>query len=227
MAYEQEPGRGQTAFGKVLEARGLIGVIKNPKLATKDIKDIKRQELKDQLASKTSPSNTFYSIQKVPRKYEKIQGVKTLVDVGGYDRVGENPTLGEAGRQEVYRQRLDKKETKEYLKSKRGGEDKYRPWFEMREAVKETRPLFKGPDTTKRMKTMWKEQAGDKTLGVKNKIKLSYGFGKAPDELAKAFKAEYQAKKSGGGITGPGQAPGAGRNQSFCTAKGVCRQVNP
>ena len=54
MAYEQKPGRGQTPFGEVLESKGLINVIKNPKRAIEEAKQIKVDRLKNELASKPS-----------------------------------------------------------------------------------------------------------------------------------------------------------------------------
>ena len=217
---------------EVIKSRGLLGTLTNIKAARKDVRQKKQDILKAELAAKKPKENIFYSIEKVKPKYEQreIEGSmrRVMVDPGHYERIGMKPTMGEAGREEVYRERLTPKETKTYLKAKRSTDDeKYRPWFEMRKALKESKPYFKGPGTTKRMKKMWKEQSGDKAFGVKNKIKLAYGFGKQPDMLAKAFSAEYQANKSGGGIVGPGPTPGAGSNQSFCTAKGICRQVNP
>lgn len=229
MAYEQRPGREQTPFGKVLESRGLINVIKNPKKAINEAKQVKIDRLKDELASKPSGDNIFYNIEKTKPVYEKkiVDGKKStvLIDPAHYERVGNKPTMGVKGQEEVYRERLTPKETKTYLKSKRSTkDDKYRPWFEMRKTLKEERPNWKGKGTSKLQKQRWKKQAGDKALGIKNKYKQAYGFGKAVNTFDKALEEEYSSSK---GITGPGRAPGAGKNQSFCTAKGGCKQVNP
>ena len=62
MAYEQKPGRGQTPFGEVLESKGLINVIKNPKKAINEAKQVKIDRLKDELASKPSGDNIFYPL---------------------------------------------------------------------------------------------------------------------------------------------------------------------
>ena len=234
MAYEQKPGRGQTPFGEVLESKGLINVIKNPKRAIKEAKQVRVDRLREELASKpSSSSNTFYNIERTKDVYNKrlVDGKEkqVLVDPGHYERVGNKPTMGKKGQEEVYRERLTKKETKTYLKNKySGGDDKYRPWFEMRKELKKSRPNYHGRDVSKAQKLKWKKAAGDKALGIKNKLKRSYGFGKPVGvTLDKALKEEYRSSKSGGGITGPGKAPGAGSNQSFCTAKGGCKQVNP
>ena len=230
MAYKQQPGRGRTPFGEVLESRGLINVIKNPNRAIKEAKQVRVDRLREELASKpNSGSNTFYNIEKTKPVYEKkiVDGKKStvLIDPGHYERVGNKPTMGVKGQEEVYRERLTPKETKTYLKSKRSTkDDKYRPWFEMRKTLKEERPNWKGKGTSKLQKQRWKKQADDKALGIKNKYKQAYGFGKAVNTFDKALEEEYSSSK---GITGPGKAPGAGKNQSFCTAKGGCKQVNP
>ena len=230
MAYEQQPGRGQTPFGEVLESKGLINVIKNPKRAIKEAKQVRVDRLREELASKPNiGSNTFYNIEKTKSVYEKkiVDGKKktVVIDPGHYERVGIKPTMGVKGQEEVYRERLTPKETKTYLKSKRSTkDDKYRPWFEMRKALKKARPSWKGKNSTKEQKQRWKKQADDKALGIKNKYKQAYGFGKAVNTFDKALEEEYSSSK---GITGPGRAPGAGKNQSFCTAKGGCKQVNP
>ncbi len=230
--FEQNPGQPKPLM-EVIKSRGLLGTLTNLKAAKKDVAAKKKAILNEKLKAKPEKENIFYNIEKVKAKYEKrdVDGSmrKVMVDPGHYERVGMKPTMGEAGREEVYRERLTKKETKTYLKAARSTNDeKYRPWWEMRKALKESKPYFKGPGTTKRMRKNWKEQAGDKALGVKNKIKQSYGFGKTPDMFGKALEAEAAAARGGGGIVGPGPKPGAGRGQaSFCDAKGVCRQVNP
>lgn len=230
--FEQNPGQPKPLM-EVIKSRGLLGTLTNLKASKKDVAAKKKAILNERLKAKPPKENIFYSIEKIKPKYEKreVEGSmrRVMVDPGHYERIGMKPTMGEAGQDEVYRERLTKKETKTYLKAKRSTDDeKYRPWFEMRKALKESKPYFKGPDITKRKRKSWKEQAGDKALGIKNKIKQSYGFGKAPDIFGQALEEQAAAAKVGGGIVGPGAKPGAGRGQaSFCDAKGVCRQVNP
>ena len=64
MAYEQEPGRGQSAFGEVLKSRGLINTISNPKAAKKQASDIRIARLKEQENAKPKDANpTFYTME--------------------------------------------------------------------------------------------------------------------------------------------------------------------
>ena len=64
MAYEQKPGRGQSAFGEVLKSRGLINTISNPKAAKKQASDIRIARLKEQENAKPKDANpTFYTME--------------------------------------------------------------------------------------------------------------------------------------------------------------------
>ena len=64
MAYEQEPGRGQSAFGEVLKSRGLINTISNLKAAKKQASDIRVDILKEQENAKPKNANpTFYTME--------------------------------------------------------------------------------------------------------------------------------------------------------------------
>lgn len=200
MAYEQKPGRGQTPFGEVLESKGLINVIKNPKKAINEAKQVKIDRLKDELASKPSGDNIFYTMERL-----KPEGQNT----SQYFKVGResNPTGN------IVSKELNLDYTRKMGNIAAKARDEKSMWRQMRDAIKETRPSFKGKGVSDRLKAKWKDKEGG-TGGVKNKIKnrFGYGFVNIIDES--------------GGTTG-GKALGAGSNQSFCTAKGGCKQVNP
>jgi len=199
MAYEQKPGRGQTPFGEVLESKGLISVIKNPKKAIDEAKQVKVSRLKNELASKPSGNNVFYTMERL-----KPEGQNT----SQYFKVGRegNPT-GDIVSKEL---NLDYTRKMGNVAVKARGEKSM--WRQMREAIKETKPSFKGQGVSDRLKAKWKDKEGG-TGGVKNQIKNKYGFG------------FVNIVDESGGTTG-GKALGAGSNQSFCTAKGGCKQVN-
>lgn len=201
MAYEQQPGRGQSAFGEVLESRGLVNVIKNPKRAIKEAKQVRVDRLREELASKpNSGSNTFYTMERF-----KPEGQNT----SQYFKVGrEGGLTGDIVSKEL---NLDYTRKMGNVAAEARGEKSM--WRQMREAVKEAKPSFKGQGVSNRQKAKWKDKKGG-TGGVKNKIKNLYGFG------------FVNIIDESGGTTG-GRAPGAGSNQSFCTAKGGCKQVNP
>jgi hypothetical protein len=200
MAYEQKPGRGQTPFGEVLESKGLINVIKNPKRAIEEAKQIKVDRLKNELASKPSGDNVVYTMERL-----KPEGQKT----SQYFKVGrEGNRTGNIVSKEL---NLDYTRKMGNVAAKARGEKSM--WRQMRDEIKQTKPSFKGKGVSDRLKAKWKDKEGG-TGGVKNKIKNRYGFGfvNIIDEPS--------------GTTGE-RAPGAGSNQSFCTAKGGCKQVNP
>jgi len=200
MAYEQKPGRGQTPFGEVLESKGLINVIKNPKKAINEAKQVKIHRLKDELASKPGGENVFYTMERL-----KPEGQNT----SQYFKVGRegNP----AGN--IVSKELNLDYTRKMGNIAAKARDEKSMWRQMREAIKETKPSFKGEGVSDRLKARWKDKEGG-TGGVKNKIKNRFGYG------------FVNIVDDSGGTTG-GKAPGAGSNQSFCTAKGGCKQINP
>jgi len=200
MAYKQKPGRGQTPFGEVLESKGLINVIKNPKRAIKEAKQIKVDRLKNELASKPSGDDVVYTMERL-----KPEGQKT----SQYFKVGrEGNRTGNIVSKELD---LDYTREKGNILAKNLNDDSM--WRQMRDHIKMTRPAFKGPGVTDAKKAQWKDKKGG-TGGMKNQIKNRYGFG------------FVNIIDKSGGTTG-GKAPGAGSNQSYCTAKGGCKQVNP
>jgi len=214
MAYKQEPGREPSAFGEVLRSRGLINTITNPKAAKKQASDIRIARLKEQEAAKPKREKIFYQIEKTKNKFEDINGVRTLVDPAHYERFGTRSlNLDKGNRNEVAgtRERLTKKETKTYLKSTFSKDESL--YRQMRNAVKEARPDFKGRDVSERRKASWKDKAGG-TGGRKNAIKNKYGFGFIP--MSSDINTE-----SGKGIKGSGNmSTFTGRSQG-----GVCTQA--
>ena len=223
MAYEQEPGRGQSAFGEVLKSRGLINTISNPKAAKKEIQQTRIDRLKATQAAKPKiETNTFSQVQKIPGKYEKIDGKKELVEAPRYEKFlttslnyDKNPqSIDFRDEIEGTRQRLTPKETRTYLKAARStSTEKYHPWIEMRKDLKKSRPDFKGRDVSKRRKASWKDKAGG-TGGRKNAIKNKYGFGFTP-------MSSDISTTPGGGIKGSGNmSTTTGRSQG-----GICTQA--
>ena len=212
MAYTQEPGRKPSAFGEVLKSRGLINTISNPKAAKKQASDIRIARLKEQEAAKPKQEKTFYQIEKTKNKFEDIDGVRTLVDPAHYERFGtKSLNLDKGNRNEVAgtRERLTKKETKTYLKSTFSKDESL--YRQMRNAVKEAKPSFKGKDAPKARKAAWKDKAGG-TGGKKNAIKNKFGFGFVPQQGAQPGL--------GGKIEGSGNVSNTtGRSQG-----GVCTQ---
>ena len=207
MAYKQEPGREQSAFGEVLKSRGLINTISNPKAARKQASDIRIDRLKATQAAKPKrETNTFSQVQKIPGKYEKIDGKKVLVEAPRYEKFSTTSINDDKSdrsidfRDEIEgtRQKLTPKETRTYLKSTRStSTEKYHPWIEMRKGLKKSRPDYKGKDASKRRKEAWKDKAGG-TGGRKNAIKNSYGFGFVPQQGAQpGFDGKIHGGSSG------------------------------
>ena len=93
---------------EVIKSRGLLGTLTNIKAAKKDVRQKKQDILKAELAAKKDKENIFYNIEKVKAKYENrdVEGSmrRVMVDPGHYERVGMKPTMGEEGREEVYRE---------------------------------------------------------------------------------------------------------------------------
>ena len=168
MAYKQEPGREQSAFGEVLKSRGLINTISNPKAARKQASDIRIDRLKATQAAKPKrETNTFSQVQKIPGKYEKIDGKKVLVEAPQYEKFSTTSLNDDKSdrsidfRDEIEgtRQKLTPKETRTYLKNERStSTEKYHPWIEMRKGLKKSRPDYKGKDASKRRKEAWKDK---------------------------------------------------------------------
>ena len=202
MAYEQEPGRGQSAFGEVLKSKGLINTISNLKAAKKQASDIRIARLKEQENAKPKDANpTFYTMEafKPEATLENPKPIrqyyKTERTAGG-DFVSRELSLD-------YTKKQNKIATS-------GPKSLYR---QMREHIKEVKPTFKGRNVSKRKKASWKDKAGG-TGGRKNVIKNKYGFGFTP--ISSDINTE-----SGKGIKGSGNMSTlTGRSQG-----GVCTQA--
>lgn len=204
MAYEQEPGRGQSAFGEVLKSRGLINTIANPKAAKKQASDIRIARLKEQENAKPKDANpTFYTMEAF-KPEATLENPKPIRQYYKTERTAGGGT-GDVVSRELS---LDytKKQNKIAAKARSGEKSMYR---QMREHIKEVKPTFKGPDVSKRLKASWKDKAGG-TGGKKNAIKNRYGYGFIPDSGPKSS-----------GIEGSGNmSTMAGRSQG-----GVCTQA--
>ena len=207
MAYKQEPGREKSAFGEVLKSRGLINTISNPKAAKKQASDIRIDRLKATQAAKPKrETNTFSQVQKIPGKYEKIDGKKVLVEAPRYEKFSTTSINDDKSdrsidfRDEIEgtRQKLTPKETRTYLKNERStSTEKYHPWIEMRKDIKKSRPDYKGKDVSERRKVSWKDKAGG-TGGRRNVIKNKYGYGFVPQQGAQpGFDGKIHGGSSG------------------------------
>ena len=204
MAYKQELGREPSAFGEVLKSRGLINTIANPKAAKKQASNIRIARLKEQEAAKPkNPNPTFFTMeafkpeatlenQKPTRQYYKTERT------AGGDLVSRELSID-----------YTKKQGNIAAKA-RSQPSMYR---QMREAVKEAKPDFKGKDVSERRKASWKDKAGG-TGGRKNAIKNRYGFGFTP------ISSDINTTP-GGGVKGSGNmSTTTGRSQG-----GVCTQA--
>ena len=197
MAYEQEPGRGQSAFGEVLKSRGLINTIANPKAAKKQASDIRIARLKEQENSKLKDANpTFYTMEAF-KPEATLENPKPIRQYYKTERTAGGGT-GDVVSRELS---LDytKKQNKIAAKARSGEKSMYR---QMREHIKEVKPTFKGPDVSKRLKASWKDKAGG-TGGKKNAIKNRYGYGFIPDSGPKSSGIEGSGNMSK--ITGRSQ----------------------
>ena len=205
--------RNQSAFREVIKEKGLKESISNPRTTVKEIKQTRIDRLKATQAAKPKQEKTFYQIEKTKNKFEDIDGVRTLVDPAHYERFGtKSLNLDKGNRNEVAgtRERLTKKETKTYLKSTFSKDESL--YRQMRNAVKEAKPSFKGKDAPKARKAAWKDKAGG-TGGKKNAIKNKFGFGFVPQQGAQPGL--------GGKIEGSGNMSNTtGRSQG-----GVCTQA--
>ena len=214
--------RNQSAFREVIKEKGLKESISNPRTTVKEIKQTRIDRLKATQAAKPKrETNTFSQVQKIPGKYEKIDGKKVLVEAPRYEKFSTTSINDDKSdrsidfRDEIEgtRQKLTPKETRTYLKATRStSTEKYHPWIEMRKDIKKSRPDYKGKDVSKRRKASWKDKEGA-TGGRKNAIKNSYGFGFTP-------MSSDISTTPGGGIKGSGNtSTTTGRSQG-----GVCTQ---
>ena len=206
MAYKQEPGREQSAFGEVLKSRGLINTISNPKAAKKQASDIRIARLKDTQAAKPKDSNpNFYTME----AYKPEATLENPKPVRQYYKT-ERTAGGETGDVVSRELNLDYTRKQGNIAAKARGEKSM--WRQMRETIKEAKPTFKGRDASKRLKASWKDKAGG-TGGRRNVIKNKYGYGFTPSESTR------QAENSKS-TEGPGNiSSSTGRSQG-----GVCTQ---
>jgi len=199
--------RNQSALGEVLQSKGLKQSILNPRTTIKEIKQTRIDRLKATQAAKPKiETNTFSQVQKIPGKYEKIDGKKVLVEAPRYEKFSTTSINDDKSdrsidfRDEIEgtRQKLTPKETRTYLKNERStSTEKYHPWIEMRKDIKKSRPDYKGKDVSKRRKASWKDKEGA-TGGRKNAIKNSYGFGFVPQQGAQpGFDGKIHGGSSG------------------------------
>ena len=178
LGIENQP----SAFVEVVKEKGLKESISNPRTTKREIQQTRIDRLKATQAAKPKKEENFYQIEKIKSKFEDVDGKRTLVDPAHYERFGtKSLNLDKGGRNEVAgtRERLTKKETKTYLKSKFSKDESL--YRQMRNAVKEAKPDYKGKDVSKRRKASWKDKAGG-TGGRKNAIKNKYGFGFVPQQ---------------------------------------------
>ena len=207
MAYKQEPGRNPSAFGEVLKSRGLINTISNIKAAKKQASDIRIAKLKEELASKPkSTGNVFYTME----AYKPEATLENPKPVRQYYKTGR--TAG-GGTGDIVSRELSLDYTKKQGNIAAKARSQPSMYRQMREAVKEAKPDFKGRDVSERKKASWKDKAGG-TGGRKNVIKNKYGFGFTP--ISSDINTE-----SGKGIKGSGNmSTFTGRSQG-----GVCTQA--
>lgn len=206
MAYKQEPGREQSAFGEVLKSRGLINTISNPKAAKKQASDIRIARLKDTQAAKPKDSNpNFYTME----AYKPEATLENPKPVRQYYKT-ERTAGGETGDVVSRELNLDYTRKQGNIAAKARGEKSM--WRQMRETIKEAKPTFKGRDASKRLKASWKDKAGG-TGGRRNVIKNKYGYGFTPSESTRQAENSKSTK-------GPGNTSSSnGRSQG-----GVCTQ---
>ena len=199
--------RNQSAFREVIKEKGLKESISNPRTTVKEIKQTRIDRLKATQAAKPKiETNTFSQVQKIPGKYEKIDGKKVLVEAPRYEKFSTTSINDDKSdrsidfRDEIEgtRQKLTPKETRTYLKAKRStSTEKYHPWIEMRKDIKKSRPDYKGKDVLKRRKASWKDKEGA-TGGRKNAIKNLYGYGFVPQQGAQpGFDGKIYGGSSG------------------------------
>ena len=207
MAYEQEPGRGQSAFGEVLKSRGLINTISNPKAAKKEIQQTRIDRLKATQAAKPKDANTTFYTMEAFKPEATLENPKPIRQYYKTER-----TAG-GGTGDVVSRELSLDYTKKQGNIAAKARSQPSMYRQMREAVKEAKPDFKGRDVPERRKASWKDKAGG-TGGRKNAIKNKYGFGFTP-------MSSDISTTPGGGIKGSGNmSTMAGRSQG-----GVCTQA--
>ena len=214
--------RNQSAFREVIKEKGLKESISNPRTTVKEIKQTRIDRLKATQAAKPKrETNTFSQVQKIPGKYEDIDGKKELVEASHYEKFSTKSLNDDKNfrsidfRDEIEgtRQKLTPKETRTYLKAERStSTEKYHPWIEMRKDIKKSRPDYKGKDASKRRKEAWKDKAGG-TGGRRNVIKNLYGYGFAPQQGAQP------------GLDGKIEGSGNVSNTNSRSQGGVCTQA--
>ena len=203
LGIENQP----SAFVEVVREKGFKESISNPRTTKREIQQTRIDRLKATQAAKPKrETNTFSQVQKIPGKYEKIDGKKVLVEAPRYEKFSTTSLNDDKSdrsidfRDEIEgtRQKLTPKETRTYLKATRStSTEKYHPWIEMRKDIKKSRPDYKGKDASKRRKEAWKDKAGG-TGGRKNAIKNSYGFGFVPQQGAQpGFDGKIHGGSSG------------------------------
>lgn len=207
MAYKQEPGREQSAFGEVLKSRGLINTIANPKAAKKEIQQTRIDRLKATQAAKPKDANTTFYTMEAFKPEATLENPKPIRQYYKTERTAGGGT-GDVVSRELS---LDYSRKQGNIAAEaRSQPSMYR---QMREAVKEAKPDFKGRDVSKRRKASWKDKAGG-TGGRKNAIKNKYGFGFTPTTSAASAVPDGGLKGSGNMSTITGRSQG-----------GVCTQA--
>jgi hypothetical protein len=199
MAYKQEPGREQSAFGEVLKSRGLINTISNPKAARKQASDIRIARLKATQAAKPKDSNPNFYTMEAYTPEATLENPKPVRQYYNTERTASGGT-GDVVSRELS---LDYSRKQGNIAAKALG--KKSMWRQMRETIKEAKPTFKGPDASKRLKASWKDKAGG-TGGRRNVIKNKYGYGFTPSESAN--QAENSTEGPGNISTSNGRSQG-------------------
>ena len=214
MAYKQEPGREQSAFGEVLKSRGLINTISNPKAARKQASDIRIARLKATQAAKPKDSNhNFYTMEAYTPE-ATLENPKPVRQYYNTERTASGGT-GDVVSRELS---LDYTRKQGNIAAKARGEKSM--WRQMRETIKEAKPTFKGRDASKRLKASWKDKAGG-TGGRRNVIKNKYGYGFTPSESAN--QAENSTEGPGNISTSNGRTGQGGLCTQEKSLAGKCK----
>ena len=187
MAYKQPYGtKDPIIFGKIRE------VIQKKR----DTKNAEAEMLKSQAKNitKVNENNPFVSIQ----RYKPEEKGATTQYYTTYSTLPE-------GKGEIIKRDLNLDYSRQKLKDKAKAQGEKSPRRQMREALRETRPSFRGKGVSDNKKAQWKDRSGG-TGGVKNMIKNKFGFGRVNiDEFKQTTGQE---------------------GNTFCSANGNCNQLN-
>ena len=203
LGIENQP----SAFVEVVKEKGFKESISNPRTTKREIQQTRLDRLKTVEAAKPKdPNNTFFTM-------EAFKPEATLENPKPIRQYYKTERTAGGGTGDVLSRELSLDYTKKQGNIAAKARSKPSMYRQMREAVKEAKPDFKGKDVSERRKASWKDKAGG-TGGRKNAIKNKYGFGFTP------ISSDINTTP-GGGVKGSG-------NMSIFTGRsqgGVCTQA--